>query len=125
MPDRHVAQDAGAIRVIVATETVDELGAHLGVREPFVDVITRLDGAAIDRVVDERLAEQHNAAHKLTNVWEAFALERSELPPAAVLSGPVLVIDDVWDSGWTMTVVADLLRAAGTGPVLPFALARR
>jgi ATP-dependent DNA helicase RecQ len=70
-------------------------------------------------------ADQHNAAHKLTNVWDAFAVERSELPPADVLAGPVLVIDDVWDSGWTMTVVAALLRDAGTAPVLPLALARR
>jgi ATP-dependent DNA helicase RecQ len=70
-------------------------------------------------------AEQNNAAHKLTNVWGAFSLERSELPPPDVLAGPVLVVDDVWDSGWTMTVVADLLRGAGSGPVLPFALARR
>ncbi len=70
-------------------------------------------------------AEQQNAAHKLTNVWGAFAVERSELPGPDVLAGPVLVIDDVWDSGWTMTVVADLLRAAGSGPVLPLALARR
>ncbi len=70
-------------------------------------------------------AEQGNAAHKLTNVWGAFAVERSELPPPDVLAGPVLVLDDVWDSGWTMTVVADLLREAGTGPVLPLALARR
>ncbi|HEU5149977.1 MAG TPA: RecQ family ATP-dependent DNA helicase [Iamia sp.] len=70
-------------------------------------------------------AEQHNAAHKLTNVWGAFVLERSELPGPEVLAGPVLVVDDLWDSGWTMTVVADLLRAGGTGPVLPFALARR
>ncbi len=70
-------------------------------------------------------AEQHNAAHKLTNVWDAFAVERSELPSPDLLAGPVLVVDDVWDSGWTMTVVADLLRGAGSGPVLPFALARR
>ena len=70
-------------------------------------------------------AEQHNAAHKLTNVWGAFVVERSELPGPDLVAGPVLLIDDVWDSGWTATVVADLLRGAGTGPVLPFALARR
>ncbi len=70
-------------------------------------------------------ADMGNAAHRLTNVWDAFAVERSELPSADVMVGPVLVVDDVWDSGWTMTVVADLLRATGSGPVLPFALARR
>jgi ATP-dependent DNA helicase RecQ len=42
---------------------------------------------------------------------------------AAVRSGPVLVIDDVVDSRWTMTVAGSLLRDAGSGAVLPFALA--
>jgi len=68
--------------------------------------------------------ELANGAHKLANVWGAFAVEGSELPDVDVLGGPVLVVDDEWDSGWTMTVVADLLRGAGSGPVLPFALAR-
>jgi len=40
-----------------------------------------------------------------------------------VPSGPVLLVDDVVDSGWTLTVVAALLRQAGSGPVWPVALA--
>jgi ATP-dependent DNA helicase RecQ len=68
--------------------------------------------------------EQQNSAHKLANVWGAFAIEGPELPEPGVRGGPVLVLDDLWDSGWTMTVVASLLRDAGSGPVLPFALAR-
>jgi ATP-dependent DNA helicase RecQ len=35
----------------------------------------------------------------------------------------VLLVDDVADSGWTMTIVAALLRQAGSGPVWPVALA--
>jgi ATP-dependent DNA helicase RecQ len=42
---------------------------------------------------------------------------------AAVLPGPVLLVDDVVDSRWTMTVAGALLRDHGAGPVLPFALA--
>ena len=70
-------------------------------------------------------SSQQNSAHRLGNVWGAFAVDEGALPDAAVRRGPVLVLDDTWDSGWTMTVVAHLLRAAGTGPVLPLALARR
>jgi len=70
-------------------------------------------------------AHQQNSAHKLGNVWGAFAVETSELPAADVRIGPVLVLDDLWDSGWTMTLVAAQLREAGSGPVLPFTLARR
>jgi ATP-dependent DNA helicase RecQ len=39
--------------------------------------------------------------------------------------GPVLLVDDTYDSGWTLTVVAHRLREAGAGAVLPFVLARR
>jgi ATP-dependent DNA helicase RecQ len=39
------------------------------------------------------------------------------------LPGPVLLIDDFVDSGWTMTVVARMLRQAGAPAVLPLALA--
>ena len=37
--------------------------------------------------------------------------------------GAVLLIDDLFDSGWTMTIAAALLRRAGSGPVWPLALA--
>jgi ATP-dependent DNA helicase RecQ len=37
--------------------------------------------------------------------------------------GPVLLVDDLVDSRWTLTVAADLLRDAGSGAVLPFAFA--
>ncbi|HXH59157.1 RecQ family ATP-dependent DNA helicase [Iamia sp.] len=70
-------------------------------------------------------ADQQNSAHKLVNVWGAFVIDGAGLPEPAVRSGPVLLLDDLRDSGWTMTVVAAALRDAGTGPVLPFALARR
>jgi ATP-dependent DNA helicase RecQ len=35
----------------------------------------------------------------------------------------VLLVDDLVDSRWTMTEVGRLLRAAGSGPVFPLALA--
>ena len=39
------------------------------------------------------------------------------------LDAPVLLVDDVVNSGWTMTVVARQLRLAGAAAVLPLALA--
>ncbi|WP_162878974.1 phosphoribosyltransferase, partial [Escherichia coli] len=36
---------------------------------------------------------------------------------------PVLLVDDIVDSGWTLTVVAALLQQAGSGVVYPIALA--
>jgi ATP-dependent DNA helicase RecQ len=39
------------------------------------------------------------------------------------LTGPVLLVDDLVDSRWTMTVAGAVLRRAGAPAVLPFALA--
>ena len=41
----------------------------------------------------------------------------------AGLGGPVLLVDDQVETGWTMTVAAKLLREAGAPAVLPLALA--
>ena len=42
----------------------------------------------------------------------------------AVPSDPVLLVDDVVDSGWTLTFCGVLLRTHGSGPVYPFAIAK-
>jgi len=42
-----------------------------------------------------------------------------DLPPV-----PMLLVDDMVDSGWTLTLAAVLLRQHGSGPVYPFALAK-
>jgi ATP-dependent DNA helicase RecQ len=61
-------------------------------------------------------AAMHNSAQQVRNVWDAF--EVSDVP-----HGPVLLVDDIADSKWTLTVVARALRQAGSGPVHPFVLA--
>ena len=58
-----------------------------------------------------------NSAQQLRNLIDAFEIA-AEIP-----DGPVLLIDDVVDSRWTITVVAWLLQKNGSGPVHPFALA--
>jgi len=58
-----------------------------------------------------------NSAQQLRNVDGVFAI-RGTVP-----SGPILLVDDVVDSRWTMTVVGDLLLSEGSGPVYPFVVA--
>ncbi|MCU1353913.1 MAG: ATP-dependent helicase, RecQ family [Acidimicrobiales bacterium] len=70
-------------------------------------------------------AATQNSAHRLRNVWGAFEVDAAALPPTAAVMGPVLLLDDTYDSGWTMTVAAAALRTAGAASVLPFVLARR
>jgi len=43
--------------------------------------------------------------------------------PAVILPGAVLLVDDLVDSRWTLTLTAALLRKAGVPAVYPFALA--
>jgi ATP-dependent DNA helicase RecQ len=69
---------------------------------------------------------QHNSAQRLAALWrklivpDALAAALAGPPGPA---GPVLLVDDRVDTGWTMTVGAKLLREAGAPAVLPFALA--
>ena len=60
-----------------------------------------------------------NSAHQCANALAAFAVD-GPLP-----AGPVLLVDDVTASGWTLTVVGALLREAGADRVLPLVLQRR
>jgi ATP-dependent DNA helicase RecQ len=98
--------------------TVPELARRLGAlgKLPVADVVGRV---AADRPPQ---AAMGNSAHQLTNVWDAFAITA---PEGGWPRGPVLVLDDEWLSGWTMTVVGARLREAGAGPVLPAVLRRR
>jgi ATP-dependent DNA helicase RecQ len=59
-----------------------------------------------------------NSAQQARNVDGAFVLEPDPLPRS-----PVLLVDDIVDSGWTFAVAAWLLRSGGSGEVFPLALA--
>ena len=65
-----------------------------------------------------------NSAQRLRTVWDAYRLPESLVAELAgrARDAPILLVDDYTDSGWTMAVVARLLRRAGSGPVHPFVL---
>ena len=48
-------------------------------------------------------------------------VHRRRVSPALAARGPVLLVDDLADSRWTLTVAARVLRRAGASAVLPFA----
>jgi ATP-dependent DNA helicase RecQ len=66
---------------------------------------------------------RHNSAQRLASLWRALAVPDELRAALAASDGPVLLIDDQIDTGWTMTVAAALLRDAGVPAVLPLALA--
>jgi ATP-dependent DNA helicase RecQ len=65
-----------------------------------------------------------NSAFRLAAVWDRIVVGRElrdRLSEAG--SAPVLLVDDLADSRWTMTIAGRELRRAGAASVLPFALA--
>jgi ATP-dependent DNA helicase RecQ len=123
--------------VEAAAELVEEIWSP----EPRPEWVTAMPSRRTDIVADfaERLADRlglpyrealvkvrdtppqksmENSHQQLRNVIGAFEVDESEL-----LEGPVLLVDDVVDSRWSLTECARLLREAGSGPVFPLALA--
>ncbi|NQX10611.1 DEAD/DEAH box helicase [Microbacteriaceae bacterium VKM Ac-2855] len=64
-----------------------------------------------------------NSVYRLAAVWGAFEAGSGQREFLGEHSGPVLLVDDLIDSRWTMTVAGRALRSAGATAVLPFALA--
>ena len=64
-----------------------------------------------------------NSAFRVRDLWERFAVPGTMAERLPQLGGPVLLIDDLIDTRWTMTVVGRALRRAGAPAVLPLALA--
>jgi len=63
-----------------------------------------------------------NSAFRLAAVHDRFTVPAAMAGALAGLDGPVLLVDDLVDSRWTVTVAGRLLRTAGADAVLPFAL---
>lgn len=78
---------------------------------PFQDVLIKLRDTHPQKEMD-------NSAQQVANVMGAFAAS-GDVP-----EGPVLLVDDVVDSRWTLTVVGFELRQTGVAAVHPFVLAK-
>jgi ATP-dependent DNA helicase RecQ len=81
-----------------------------GLSLPFVEALEKTD----ERPEQKNMA---NSAQQARNVDGALKITSKPLP------GAVLLVDDMVDSRWTLTVASYLLRTAGSGPVWPLALA--
>ena len=102
-------------------QLVESLGlriAEIG-RIPHIGGLGYLPGAQPSRSA----GHQHNSAQRLAAVWRELTLPEDVAAAAGRLGGPVLLVDDRVETGWTMTVAVRLLRQAGAPAVLPLALA--
>jgi ATP-dependent DNA helicase RecQ len=80
-------------------------------RIPFVECVQQL------RETEPQKTRQ-NTHQQVQNLEGAFHIDHN-----LVRHAPVLLVDDMVDSRWTMTVLGAKLQQAGSGPVFPFALA--
>ena len=95
-------------------ERVRGMAEHIATvgRLPLVDAIAATGPAP---------AAEVSSGVRVAQLFAGLALRPGvELPP-----GPVLLVDDVARSTWTITACAALLHDAGTGPVLPLVAHRR
>jgi ATP-dependent DNA helicase RecQ len=85
------------------------LSLELGI--PFLPVVEKIRET-------EPQKRMENSARQVRNLLDAFSVRHG------ILTAPVILVDDVIDSGWTIAMIAALLRIQGSGPVFPFVLAK-
>jgi len=89
--------------------------AEIG-RLPFLGTLDLVDGGPTGE-------PGGNSAFRLAGVWGRFQVGPEPAEALRAAAGPILLVDDVADSRWTLTVAAQVLRQAGAEEVLPFTLA--
>ncbi len=84
------------------------------------------DLGSLDLAPDARVLHgARNSAFRVAALADRFHVGEELATQLAALAGaPVLLVDDEIDSRWTMTLAGRALRRAGSGPVLPLALAQ-
>lgn len=94
------------------TKLVPDFAKRLALRLnlPFIEAIRKVEQNQPQKL-------QQNSYHQCHNLDGAFVIAKN------IPSKPVFLIDDVIDSGWTVTVLTVLLRQQGSGEVFPLALA--
>jgi len=77
---------------------------------PFIPILRKTIERPEQKTMTNSVQQARNVAGSL------------DVQSEAVRSGAVLLVDDIIDSGWTMTVAAFLLQQFGSGEVFPLAL---
>ena len=100
VPSRHHSE--------LVPDFAQRLATRLGL--PFVEAVSKVKN-------NQPQKGQQNRFHQCRNLDGVFTITQ-------IYEGqPVLLVDDIVDSRWTMTVIAALLQQAGSGVVYPVALA--
>jgi len=98
-------------------ELVRSVAAHIVSvgRLPFLGTLTSTH--------DAEPGPRGNSAQRVRDLHAAFHVPPDLAAALSTLDGPILLVDDLVDSGWTMVLAGRALRRAGASAVLPLALA--
>jgi ATP-dependent DNA helicase RecQ len=134
-PDGEVSDDvvAAAVKVLASWDWADRPTAVMALdsdSHPLLISSLARELAGLGRLTDLgtlQYAPERRPVTAANSAYRVAALNGSWLAPdpevVAAVGGPVLLVDDLSDSGWTLTMAARVLRVAGAPAVLPFALA--
>ncbi|MFJ6297280.1 RecQ family ATP-dependent DNA helicase [Streptomyces griseoviridis] len=107
--------------VTVASRTRPQLVGSLGGRIAEVGRLPLL--GSLEYTGDTTHVSRSNSAQRLKALDGALSVPPALASALAEAQGPVLLVDDFTETGWTLAVAARMLRRAGAQGVLPLVLA--
>ncbi|MFC9267147.1 RecQ family ATP-dependent DNA helicase [Streptomyces zhihengii] len=109
--------------VTVASRSRPVLVGSLGSRIAEVGRMPLLGSVEYVPEQADRHFSRTNSAQRVRALHEAFVLPEGLADAVSQAAGPVLLVDDYADSGWTLAVASRLLLKAGAKGVFPLVLA--
>ncbi len=120
--DAAPARPAGV--VTIASRTRPALVASLGERIAEIGRMELLGGIEYTQDADAHAKDSRsNSAQRLRALDGALTVPPALASAVAAADGPVLLVDDFTETGWTLAVAARMLNRAGADGVLPLVLA--
>ncbi|MFE0733546.1 RecQ family ATP-dependent DNA helicase [Streptomyces sp. NPDC058855] len=115
------ARPAGV--VTVASHRKPELVGSLGRRISEIGRMPLLGAVEYVPEAEDLRISRTNSAQRVVGLHRALTVPPEAAERVSAAGGPVLLVDDLSDSGWTLAVAARLLRRAGAEGVFPLVLA--
>ncbi|WP_338673358.1 RecQ family ATP-dependent DNA helicase [Streptomyces sp. SCSIO 30461] len=109
--------------VTVASRSKPVLVGSLGARVAEVGRMPLLGTVEYAAGSEEKPVSRTNSAQRVRGLHDALTVPQPLAAALASAGGPVLLVDDLSDSGWTLAVAARSLRRAGAAGVFPLVLA--
>ncbi|MEV7084339.1 RecQ family ATP-dependent DNA helicase [Streptomyces sp. NPDC093085] len=109
--------------VTVASRSRPRLVESLGSRIAEVGRLPLLGAVGYAPGADGARISRTNGAQRVRALRETLTVPPELAAAVAAAGGPVLLVDDLAESGWTLAVAARLLRRAGAEGVFPLVLA--